>query len=184
MKTSECLPQSDLLPMELPLTQSAGASRARTSALQAGVAASQTEPEADYGQSSPVLLAKYDRNSFSWRTSQTCLVGLAKNEAGGLAEFSETWPNAGMMRSGIAFQLASLVPGPNGREFGFLPTPLKNSGNGAPRNRFFGSPHYRGNYGEGLRSGPGDPLYPQPDFAERVMGFPTGWTELGPAETP
>ena len=89
-----------------------------------------------------------------------------------------------MMRNGIAYQLPSLVPGMNGTERGWLPTVLKNAGKGSPRDRYFGSPTYRSNYAEGLRNGPDDPLYPQPDFAEQVMGFPIGWTELPPLATP
>ncbi len=33
-------------------------------------------------------------------------------------------------------------------------------------------------------SGIARPLYPHPVFVESLMGFPTGWTELNPSETP
>ena len=100
-ETCANLPQSDLLPMELPLTLSAAVSPAKTLA----------QPEKgqgfpvngrDYGVKSPVLLANYDPDTSSWRTSQHCLVE-------GLEQFSETWPRSGMMRSGTAYQLPTLA---------------------------------------------------------------------------
>lgn len=80
---------------------SAAASPARTSvsperarALAASTAA--------YGRSTPELLARFDPDTSSWRTSQLCLDGA-------LSVFSETWPRSGLMRSGIAYQLPPLV---------------------------------------------------------------------------
>ena len=182
--TLEHSPQSDLLPMELPLTSSRAGFRAKTSAYRESRLALAKAPEADCGASAYVLLANYDHNTHSLKMSQTSFLDQQNNQADGSQQFFGTWPASGMMSSGTIYQLATLVPGPKGREFGYLPTPLKNSGNGAPYNRYFGSTHYRHNYAEGLRSGPGDPLYPQPDFAEQVMGFPIGWTELQASETP
>ena len=70
---------------------------------------------AAYGLSTPVLLAKYDPDSQSWRTSQRCFIT-------GLAEFLETWPRSGMMRNGTAYQLPPLVRLTGGTGFGLLPT--------------------------------------------------------------
>ena len=163
---------------EFPLMSSQGGSRAKTLALLESKQALAKAHALDSGPNAKGFLASYDLNTRSLRTSQTCLVAHLSNQGGGLAEYSATWPKSGMMRSGTISHLPSLVAGLNGQELGYLPTPLKNSGNGAPYTRYFGSPHYRSNYAEGLRSGPDDPLYPQPGFAERVMGFPIGWTEL------
>ena len=58
-----------------------------------------------------------------------------------------------------------------------LPTPRVSSANGSPRNRFFGSPTYRGNLEEYIRDGETDGLYPNPELSETLMGFPTSWTE-------
>jgi hypothetical protein len=80
----------------------AAASPARTFRLQAEAQALRASAAA-YGRSSPELLAKYDPATSSWRTSQLCLDGA-------LAEFSETWPRSGTMRSGTAYRLAPLVP--------------------------------------------------------------------------
>ena len=68
---------------ELELTPSEGASRARTSPLQARAQALKASAAA-YGRSTPELLASYDHASSSWRTSQRSLVE-------GWTEFSETW---------------------------------------------------------------------------------------------
>ena len=78
----------------------------------------------DYGQSSPVLLAKYDRATQSWRTSQLCLDG-------DLAQFSETWPRSGMTRNGTAYQLPTLVPLTAETESGSWPTPRSCTAMGA-----------------------------------------------------
>lgn len=58
-----------------------------------------------------------------------------------------------------------------------LPTPAKSTANGAIRNRYFGSPTYRGNIHEYIRDGEQDSLYPHPNLLESLMGFPIGWTE-------
>lgn len=90
--------------MELPLMSSRAASRAKTLALLESSAAWAKEPAAASGPRSSDLLASYDRNTSSWRTSQHCLLAQVNGEADGLAEFSETWPSAGMMRNGKTFR--------------------------------------------------------------------------------
>jgi hypothetical protein len=81
---------------------SAADSPARTSPSPARGQAWQA-PARDYGKSTPELLANFDPDTSSWRTSQHCLVE-------GLETFSETWPRSGMMRNGTAYQLPPLVP--------------------------------------------------------------------------
>lgn len=71
---------------------------------------------AGYGQSTPELLASYDPDSCSWRTSQLCLDG-------GLSEFSETWPRSGIAVSGTAYRLPPLVPLTGGIGSGLWRTP-------------------------------------------------------------
>lgn len=132
MKTSESLQPPDLLPMELPLTSSAAASRVKTSASPEKSAAWAPKHDLAYGLKSPVLLAKLDQNSSSWRTSQTCLLAQAESLADGLAEFSETWPRSGMMQSGTAFQLPTLLPTTSGQSLDCgLPQTLQHSRGGA-----------------------------------------------------
>lgn len=81
---------------------SAEGSHAKTSATPEKAQES-TEPAADSGESTHGSFAYFDRASSSWRTSQRCLVE-------GSDEFSETWPRAGTMRSGIAYRRAPSVP--------------------------------------------------------------------------
>lgn len=211
MKTSDHLRQNVLLPMELPLTSSAADSRAKTSATPESV------PElkvsiADCGQSMPVLLAKYDPTTSSWRTSQLCLDG-------DLAEFSETWPRSGMMRNGIAYRLPPLAQSMTGTDSGLLPTltrcgnynrkgASRTSGDGLgtvlrrmlptlPRHDVRGGskPERTERMWQDSRRGCDLPstlrlLYPEttgiinPSWADGYMGYPIGWTELQPSETP
>lgn len=183
MKTFENSQATFLNETEFPLMSSQAGSHAKTLALQESKLALVKERAAGCGPKSSDLLASYDLNSSSWRTSQTCLVAQAKNEADGLAEYSETWPSAGMMRNGSIYQLPSLEPGTNGREYGYLPTPTKSDAKGAPKQRYFGSKAYRNNLCEALRNGPDDPIYPHPDFVMQMMGFPTDWLQLPLAAT-
>jgi DNA (cytosine-5)-methyltransferase 1 len=74
------------------------------------------ESEAVYGESLPASLARFDHATSSWRTWQLCLVE-------GLEPFLGTWPRSGMMRSGIAYQLAPLVPLTDETVSGYWPTP-------------------------------------------------------------
>ncbi len=117
--------QSSFLPMELPLMSLQEASLVKTSAQQESkLALKPNDPV--YGPNSAELLAMLDPNTQSWRTSQTCLVALANNEADGLGVFSETWPRSGMMRNGIAYRLPPLVPLTGEIGLGLLPTPRAN----------------------------------------------------------
>lgn len=198
------------------LTSLQEGSHAKTLARQVSKLASHRKQEAGYGPKLSGLLASYSQDTSSWRTSQTCLVALANNEADGLAAFSETWPNAGMMLNGRTYPLepwarhtlenvSGLLPTPRKNDSQkrenfnveelrngfpaavkrlFLPTIGKNEPKGASRKRFLGSQHFRGaKMSEGLRTCEEDPTYLHPSFAEAAMGFPIGWTELGPAET-
>jgi hypothetical protein len=113
MTTLEHLQQSDLLPMELPLTSSAEDSHAKTLAQREKAQGLQANA-ADYGAKLPVLLASYDHPTSSWRTFQHYL-----DE--GLERFSETWPRSGMMRSGTAYQLPTLAHRIDGTASGSLP---------------------------------------------------------------
>lgn len=97
------------------LTSFRAASRARTSALQ-GKALESTGHGLGCGKSSLGSLARYDRDSRSWRTPQTSLVA-------GLDVFSETWPRWGSMRSGVCWERTPSEPHTNETGFGFsLPT--------------------------------------------------------------
>jgi len=180
MKTSENLQPPDLLQMELPLTSSAAASRAKTSASQEKSAEWAPKHGLAYGLKSPVLLAKLDQSSSSWRTYQTCLLAQAEGMEDGLAEFSETWPRSGMMQSGTAYQLPTLVAASFGTEFGLWPTPNATAFKGGRQSGRRGKANpERNNWQDwcSLRLGQ---RYPVPETGEQVMGFPMGHTEIKP----
>ncbi len=84
-----------------------------------------TEPAADFGASTHGSFAYFDRASSSWRTCQRCLVE-------GSDEFSETWPRAGTMRSGIAYRRAPSAPiiGEIGYSCWPTPTAIDSTGRG------------------------------------------------------
>jgi hypothetical protein len=168
--------------MELPeLMSSAEGSPAKTYHEQTvfGAAAQDFKARARaFGASTPELLAKYDPDSSSWKT---CPIWLATE----LTSFSGTWPRAGMMRNGIAYQRPSLADAAPVKGSGWFRTPvasdwLGSTGKGSRRGTLaeflmlFPGPHHKP-----LRGKTG---FPNPLFLEWLMGLPTGWTELGELE--
>lgn len=85
-----------------------------------------------------------------------------------------------MTRDGVAYRLP--MPDAFICESGcgfWLPTICKNEGKGAGRKRYLGSRDYRGaKMSEALRTCEEDPIYLNPLFAEAVMRFPVGWSDL------
>lgn len=114
---------------------------------------------ADYGLTSPVSFARYDRASHSWRTSQGCLVE-------GWEKYSETWPQSGTTRNGIASRQRPLAPLTYERESGFLPTPVASETKRT-------TPYSQG--GQSLSFVLGG--RPSQSLLEWMMGFPVGWLE-------
>lgn len=90
-------------------------SRARTSA-QPEKATGLTGSEVGSGRKWLGLLARFDRDSLSWRTPQCSLVE-------GLDEFSETWPRWGSMRNGESYQRETPAHLTSESESGLWPTP-------------------------------------------------------------
>lgn len=99
---------------ELPMS-SAVDSHARTSAPQEKAQES-TASEADFGEKWPASFARFDPASRSWKTPQCSLLA-------GLDEFSETWPQWGMMQNGACSALTMLGLPTVESESGFWPTP-------------------------------------------------------------
>src|SRR6185312_11071780 len=162
--------------------------------------------KAAYGQSTPDLLATFDLNTSSWRTSQLCLIE-------GLTRFSETWPRSGMTRNGTVYQLPLLVPRTSETEFGLLPIPIASNtkaialrtGGRPPKDytQIWRTPTAsdatkwnnqsqadRLAKGQSLRlctqvspeGGKGGSL--NPTWVEWLMGFPAEWTVLEDSATP
>jgi hypothetical protein len=134
-----------------------------------------TAHDLDCGPSLPGSWAKYNPHTYSWKTRQCSLLG-------DLEEFSETFPNWGMMRNGELFLRQTAALGTREKGSGFwLPTIVKSEYKGCDRKRFLTSLYFRGaKMLEGLRTCEDDPQYLNPLFAEAVMGWPTNWTDLQP----
>ena len=96
-------------------TSCAEDSPARTSATPESAPES-TEIAADCGASMRESFANYDPATSSWRTSQRSFFEE-------WSEFSETWPRAGMTRSGKAYELPTLARRTEEIESGLWPTP-------------------------------------------------------------
>lgn len=96
----------------------AAAFRVKTSATP-GIAPESPESDPVYGLSFCGSFGFFDHVSFSWKTWQRCLDGEWE-------EWSATWPNAGMTRSGIAFRVPPSVPFISGIGSFFWPTPTAN----------------------------------------------------------
>lgn len=101
-------------------TASAEASPAKTSQRQAKARAS-TEREAGYGANSRVLLAKYDRNTRSWKTLQCSFLGDSD-------ECLETFPRSGMMQNGLLWELTMSEPRTGASASGYWRTPDTGAG--------------------------------------------------------
>jgi hypothetical protein len=60
---------------------------------------------------------------------------------------------------------------------GMWPTPTTSNAKGASKKRYAGSPHYRGNLDEAVRTSENSGQL-NPTWVEWLMGFPEGWTDL------
>ena len=134
------------------------------------------ESEADCFSNSPESFAKWDQDTFSWKTFQRSLIEE-------WATLSEPWPRSGMTASGTAYPLRPLVRLIDATECSFWPTPAASNAKGAAKNRFRTSPTYRGNLDEAVRDSPSSGQL-NPNWVEWLMGFPLGWTVCDASETP
>lgn len=115
-------------------------------------------------------LARYDRDSRSWKTPQLSLIEDS-------AQCSVTWSKWGSLHDGACWDQTMLAPLTPGTVAGSWPTPCH------------GSSHWGGTFQEvggsknKLRGTPIGKLYVNPDFWESLMGWPIGWTGTAPLET-
>ena len=191
---------------ELPLTFCAEDSLAKTLApperRSASKASASKARDHGYGENMPVLLARYDLNTQSWRTSQLCLEG-------DLAMYLETFPRSGMTQNGTAYRLPPLVRLTKETASGLWPTPTsadcRGTTGGNMRSslrtevKMFPTPTTmdakdRGclkhgciqkRLAEGKQLGLSQVASPisgtlNPTWVEWLMGYPIGWTELKP----
>ena len=75
-----------------------------------------TAQEADSGEKWPGSLAKYDRDTCSWKTAQLSLLGDSEQS-------SVTWPRSGLMLDGQCWELPTLERRTDASESGYWPTP-------------------------------------------------------------
>ena len=148
------------------------------------------ENEAECGEKWRGSFVKYDPDSSLWRTHQCSLLG-------DLDEFSETWPQWGLMRNGECWEQQMLEQYIRGTESGLseqtFPTPVASDSKGGKSNTV----HYKNQrfvrisnttsteFGAKLSAAyqlmTGNPL--PPSFSEWMMGWQIGWTDLKPLET-
>jgi len=142
-------------------------------------------------------LAKYDRDSRSWKIPQCSLFE-------GSESYLETWPRWGMMLGGECWELPTSAPRIDASEFGLcVPTPRANEAGCYTRDRgqkgmerptltgfakmyptptaSTGGPEPTGKTGRKLSTIVGGALNPY--WVEWLMGWPTGWTALKPLGT-
>jgi hypothetical protein len=137
------------------------------------------ENDQECGEKWLASFVKYDPNTSSWKTHQCSLLG-------DLDEFSETWPQWGLMRDGECWEQMRLDYPISENEFGsWLPTPVTSMWRGAAKKRFLGSQEYKASFTtEWIRTSMDCDQYFDPDYLELLMDFPHKWTELKPLEMP
>jgi hypothetical protein len=121
--------------------------------------------------------AKYDRAALKWRTAQCSLLEDSD-------ESSETWPKWGSMRNGECWERPEWVPPMNGTASGSVPTPVATMSKGsspAALTRKSGRSRERDRLDHYVMATDGGPL--NPEYAEWLMGWPIGWTDLRPLGT-
>ena len=162
------------------------------------------ESAAECGEKWHGSFTKYSPDTSSWKTHQCSL-------AGDLDEFSETWPQWGLMRDGECWEQQTLVQTTKEIASGSWPTPRSCSAMAATitpesawaENRF---PNLETVVGRQIwptptahmakeTNAPSEALRNEPTLSSRVggqlnptwvewlMGWPLGWTDLKPSET-
>jgi len=135
--------------------------------------------EADSGWKWPGSFARFDRASCSWKTRQCYFLA-------GLDEFSETWPQWGMMRGGECSEQQKLALRTSEPESGWWPTPVKSDMNARrPSLNWVGSDLVSTVwFREGGKENPAKPpANLNPGWVEWLMGWPLEWTDLRPLAT-
>lgn len=141
-----------------------------------------TGREAGCGQSSLVLLAKYDRDTRSWKTPQCSLIEDS-------VECLETFPKSGIMRGGVLWELTMWAHPTVASESGFwrIPTPLASDGSKQQANSKVR--HLRkAKFGVRVHSVSywilkNYNMRCTPTMSEWLMGYPISWTDSAPLAT-
>jgi hypothetical protein len=142
--------------------------------------------EVECGKKWQELLAKLDLNTLLWKTPQCSLLEDSEQSF-------QTFPKWGSMQNGACWEQIPLVLTTDEKEFGYLPTPTASdqyNGNKIgityKNKRFIRTSQTTGTeFGAKLTDfyqlTNGRNLHPT--FAEWMMNWPLGWTDLKPLET-
>ena len=132
------------------------------------------EQDQDSGKKWHGWLAKYDPDSYSWKTAQCSLITDSE-------ECLEIYPNSGLMRDGQLWEQTRLALNTTETEYGLLPTPTARDFNGhtITKKRPKGFNKVLPNVFK-LEFQLHGQCYPHPTFSEEVMLWPVGWTDLKP----
>ena len=158
------------------------------------------ESEAECGEKWHGSFTKYDQDSCLWKTHQCSLLG-------DLEEFSETWPQWGLMRNGECWEQQTLAQTIKGTESGLLekmwPTPTVACVEGGEQsarvektqtggyilrklnktNMTYGAKLSDAVLFEEKKKNPETGGKLNPMWAEWLMGWPLGWSKLEPLAT-
>jgi len=117
------------------------------------------------GPKPPNAFAWYDHGGRSWRTSKES----ATPDEGSI-KFSQTWPNSGSMRNGVCSLRAPVEPRTVAPAFGsWLATPTETANQACPSmQKWPGCRAWNGRI--------------DPESYEWAMGWPEGWSGLGPVD--
>ncbi len=132
-----------------------------------------------YGQSTKDWFLRYDLDTSSWKTSQLSFLE-------GLDEFSETFPQLGMMRNGKLYRRQTMAQNTKEKDYLSLPTPRASDGIRWTYNKKIDVQKSISKVV--LRSGDYALTYlwlwnqisvtQAVELTEMMMGFPVGWTVL------
>jgi hypothetical protein len=129
--------------------------------------------KADCGARCGELLARFDRDTLSWKTPQAWLDL-------GLAEFSPTFTNWGTMRDGECWALIMPERLTAGPELGLLPTPVasewKDKGRASTLAMLDRGGRLARRICSRLIAHSTERVVANPCFSEWLMGWPVGWT--------
>ena len=135
-----------------------------------------TAQDRGFGEKWRGWLAKYDQDSYSWKTAQCSLIMDSD-------ECLEIYPTSGLMRDGLLWEQTRSAHNTTETEYGLLPTPTARDFNGhtITKKRPKGFNKVLPNVFK-LEFQLHGQCYPHPTFSEEVMLWPVGWTDLKPLE--